>query len=118
MTIRGAFFNSVVGLLAATLPCYAGPCSQEIFATQILIDAKLNAAAASGPGGDTSVATMDHRQPTPESIAAAELRLGDLSSKKVHIIGAAMAHARKADAMGNLHSCLRALAVARRALSH
>src|ERR1017187_280792 len=82
-------------------PCYAGPCSKQIDELQVQIDAKLNRAAAAGPTGNETPAAMEHRQPTPKSIAAAEVRLGDVSQKVVAAVAEAIARARNADIVGD-----------------
>jgi hypothetical protein len=77
---------------------YAAPCSQEIERVQARIDAKLEAAARIGALAPESSAALLHRQPTPGSIAAAENRLGEVSSATVAAVAAAMARAREAKA--------------------
>ena len=72
---------SMAVFLLTIAPCHAGPCSKQIEELQIQIDAKLNAAAAAGPAGDETTAATDHRQPTPKSIAAAEVKLGTFPKK-------------------------------------
>ncbi len=80
------------------------------------IDATLNAIAAAGPSAPESIAATQHRQPTPESVAAAETRLGDMSPEKVQEVRTAMARAREADAADNQTACERALADVQRLL--
>jgi hypothetical protein len=41
---------SAAAFVASTIPAYAGPCSQEIEHVQARVDAKLEAAAGTGPG--------------------------------------------------------------------
>src|SRR6516165_2159532 len=94
----------------------AGPCSQQIDRLQAKIDAKLEAIAAVGRSARESSAATMHRQPTPESIAAAEANLGDVSSEKVQAAEAFMTRARDADRAGDQSACERALAEAQRVL--
>lgn len=102
-------FGVVVTLCCAPA-CLAGPCSQRIDEMQARIDARLEAAAAEGrTGKETTAATMN-RQPTPKSIAEAEVKLGDLSAQTVQAVGAAMARARKADQADDKAGCEQALA--------
>lgn len=103
--------------LAATISAsHAGPCAADIDATQGRIDAKVEAIAAAGPFmREGSFAGMSD-QPTPRSIAAAEVRSGELSRRKFNAIRAAMAQARAADAAGNTKACEKALARVRRVL--
>ena len=103
--------------LAASMPAsYAGPCSHEIDRVQAEIDARLETKAAAGPSARESTAATMHRQPTPGSIAAAEVRLGDVSPQKVEAVLAAMARAREADQAGHQSACEQALADVQRAL--
>jgi hypothetical protein len=56
-----------------------------------------------------------HRQPTPESIGAAESRLGEVSPENLQTMTAAMSRAREADRAGDQAACEEALASAQRA---
>jgi hypothetical protein len=105
-----------LALAALMSPSYAGPCSHEIDRVQAEIDARLNAIAAGGPAARERTAATMHRQPTPESIAAAEARLKELSPEKIEAVGAAMGRARAADGAGDQGACERALADVQRAL--
>jgi hypothetical protein len=117
MTIRRSLTTVAVILAASTSASYAGPCSEAIDRMQAKIDAKLEAAAAAGPSGmETGAATM-HRQPTPRSVAGAEVRLGDVSKEQAEVFGAAMVRAREADRVGDQGACEQALSDAERALS-
>jgi hypothetical protein len=102
--------------MASSLPGLAGPCSSEIDATQARIDARIDAEAAAGPAGAETVAATDHHQPTPKSIAEAEVRLGDITAKYAAKVGDAMARARKADLAGEGIACEEALALVRKSL--
>jgi hypothetical protein len=57
-----------------------------------------------------------HRQPTPGSLAAAESKLGEVSSHTVEVVAAAMARARKADLANDKSACEQALADVQRAI--
>ena len=116
MSIRGLILLGAVALAAPLSPSYAGPCSHDIDLMQARVDARLEAKAAAGPSARESTAATTRRQPTPESIAAAEERLGDVSPQKVEAVGAAMARARAADAAGDKSACEQALADVQRAL--
>jgi hypothetical protein len=116
MSIPRLLMVCAVALAASTSVSYAGPCSQAIDRVQAEIDAKLEARAAAGPSArETTAATMN-RQPTPNSIAAAEARLGDVSPQKVEAVEAAMARAHQSDQAGNQSACEQALADVQRAL--
>jgi hypothetical protein len=111
------FLVACAAALAASMPAsYAGPCSPEIDRVQAAIDARLEAKAAAGPSARESTAATAHRQPTPGSIAAAEARLGEVSSQKVEAVLAAMARAREADHAGHQSACEQALVDVQRAL--
>jgi hypothetical protein len=58
---------------------------------------------------------MTHRQPTPDSIAAAEARLKE--GERAEHAKAAMARARAADRAGDTSACQRALAEVQREIS-
>jgi predicted lipid-binding transport protein (Tim44 family) len=109
MTIQRLLILSAAALAASTIAGYAGPCSSEIDRMQARVDARLEANTAGGPAARESTAATMHRQPTPASIAAAESRLGEISSRTVSAISAAMARARKADRVGDKAACERAL---------
>jgi hypothetical protein len=108
---------ALAAMLAASADAaHAGPCSAQIDLMQARFDAKLASAARNGPTARETVAATDHRQPTPDSIAAAEARLGDLTPRTVEAIESGMARARKADAEGNKAACEAALAEVSRAI--
>jgi hypothetical protein len=116
MNIRRLLVLTAATLIFPAAQSYAGPCSKQILETQVRIDARLNSEAAAGPGAKETIAATDHRQPTPKSIAAAEVNFGDVSQKKAQVVGEAMARARKADLAGDRTDCEQALAEAQRAL--
>jgi hypothetical protein len=101
---------------ASMSACGAGPCSHEIDRAQAQVDARLEARAAAGPVARESTAALEHRQPTPGSIAAAESRLGEMSAQAVEALAAAMARAREADRAGDRNACEQALADVRRVI--
>ena len=102
---------AALALLAG--PAAAGPCAGEIHAFELELNAKLDAAAARGKGAPQTTAAQLHRQPTPDSFAAAEARAGDISEQDVVTIRKFMIEARKADDSGNLAACHKAIADAR-----
>ena len=82
MSIQRSLAVCVAVFAASISASFATPCSQDIDRVQTTIDAKLEAQAAAGrPARESTAATM-HRQPTPGSIAAAEVNLGDISAEK------------------------------------
>jgi hypothetical protein len=116
MMIRRLMVLSATALVASTVAGYAGPCSHDIDLMQSRVDAKLEAKAAAGPSARESGAATMHRQPTPGSIAAAESKLGEVSSDTVEAVKAAMARARKADLANDKSACEQALADVQRAI--
>jgi len=103
--------HSAAALVCLMSAATAGPCQHEIDRMQPLVDAVLEAAAGSGPAAAESLAARLHREPTPDSIAAAEKKLGEISSGT---IAAAMTRAREADRSGNQSACEQALAEVQR----
>ena len=116
MSIQRLLVACAAALAASVSAGYAGPCLHEIHRVQLEIDAKLNANAAAGPAARESTAATMNRQPTPESMAAAEARLGEVSPQKMEAVAAAMARARAADAASDKSACEQALADAQRAI--
>src|SRR5580692_8850057 len=94
----------------------AGPCAQGIDRLQAQFDSKLEANAAAGPSARESTAATMNRQPTPDSIAAAEAKLGEISPESVQAVQAGMARARDADRAGDQSTCEQALADVQRIL--
>jgi hypothetical protein len=74
MSIQRALAVCVAMIAASVSASFASPCSQDIDRTQAMIDAKLEAQAAAGRSARESTAATLHRQPTPGSIAAAEVQ--------------------------------------------
>jgi hypothetical protein len=108
MTMR-CLVTAAAIIVATCGASYAGPCSKEIDRVQAKIDAQLEAAAAAGsPGAESTGATL-HHQPTPDSIAAAEGQLGELSPDQATSVFAAMRRARDADAAGDQSACVKNL---------
>jgi hypothetical protein len=104
-------------VLAASISAsQAGPCSAAIDAMQGRIDAKLETVAASGRFAPQSISAGMSDQPTPHSMAAAEVRLGEIKRVTVRTVRRAMARARVADAAGKARRCERDLAVVQRVL--
>jgi hypothetical protein len=97
-------------LLAGASAAQAGPCTNQIAATQQKIN---QAAAAAPPGGagtpsaGQAIGAQLHHQPTPGEVANAEHRANAQGE-------AALEQAREADASGNADACTEALRQARR----
>jgi hypothetical protein len=54
---------------------------------QARIDAKIAAEEAAGKEGAESVPAMKHRQPTPKTMAEAEVKIGDVSERYAAEVG-------------------------------
>jgi hypothetical protein len=115
ITLRVLIFGAMA-VAASASAAHAGPCSDQIDAMQGRVDAKLEAKAAAGPTAKEGVAAGMSVQPTPQSIAVAEEKLGDISPRKVKAIKRGMARARVADKVGDLRACRKALAAVQRVL--
>jgi hypothetical protein len=110
MSIQRSLVICTIIFVASRSIAVAGPCSQAIDSLQAQFDAKLEAKAAAGPSARESTAATLNHQPTPNSIAAAEAKLGEISPETVQALKAAMAQAREADRAGDKSACERALA--------
>ncbi len=109
MTIAQKLLLGMTCLMLATLAARAGPCTKDIAGMQARIEAHMHALAATGPSGQQSVGAQMHRQPTPNSMANAERKLGDLSPDTIAKVNAAMDRAQKADKAGDEKACRKAL---------
>jgi len=105
MRVRQPLLGCAAALVVSMSASYASPCSQEIDRQQAELDLMF--------ARESTAATL-HRQPTPESIAAAESKL-EVSPEKLQALAAAMARAREADRAGDPIACEQALADAQRA---
>jgi hypothetical protein len=74
------------------------------------------AKAQAGPAASESAAATMHRQPTPSSIGAAEIELGETSPEVFNAVQSALALALNADGAGDQSACEQALADAKRLL--
>jgi hypothetical protein len=102
---------SALALAASISVSLAGPCYAEIDAMVNRIDTFLNARAAAGPGApQQSTLAGRHVQPTPNSVANAEEKVGGISPETVVQIREGIARARVADAAGDDVACKEALA--------
>jgi hypothetical protein len=110
MAILRATAGLIITFTASISVSHAGPCADQIGHVQVGLDARLAAKAATGPSAAEGASATMHRQPTPGSIAAAEEKLGNLSSEKAGAILQAMARARAADSAGDKDACEQALA--------
>ena len=79
-------------------------------------DASASAIAERGRFAPQSVAAGMSVQPTPRSMAAAEVKLGELNQHLIRNMRRAMTRARAADARGNARRCEKELSRVQRAL--
>ena len=111
-------FALVLALAALPSAAWAGPCTRGITKLQVAFDGRLDAAAANGPSGAETTDAKLHHQPTPQSIAQAEAKLGDSTPEMGRAFADAMQRARAADAANDKAGCRSALADARAALKN
>ena len=116
MNIQRSMLACAATLAASMSAAYAGPCSPEITQVQEQIDASMHAKANAGPTAPESTAAKMHHQPTPSSLAAAQVELGQTSPERFNAINAAMARALEADGAGDQSACEQALADVKRLL--
>jgi hypothetical protein len=115
MNIQRSTLACATALAASMSATYAGPCSPEIIRVQEIIDADIHAKARTVTAPESRAAKA-HRQPTPGSIAAAEVELGQISPQLRDAVKAAIARALKADGAGDRSTCEQALADVKRLL--
>jgi hypothetical protein len=117
MSVHSVALLALALSIAAPLSSLAGPCSSQIDDMQARIDARIAAEAAAGKEGAESVSAMKHHQPTPKTLAEAEVKIGDVTEKYAAKVGHAMAQARSADLAGDGAACEKALDLVRRSLA-
>jgi hypothetical protein len=117
MTMLRLLVPGAAALALSTTVSRAGPCTPQIAQAQAQIDARLAANAAAGPEAREGSSALRSRQPTPQSIAEAESKLGEISQQLLASVGTGMARAREADLAGDAKACEDALADVRRALA-
>jgi hypothetical protein len=109
MIVRYATAVMGMAFVLGAAMAHAGPCTDQIYQTDLDVAKILDSAAAQGRAApETAFATM-HRQPTPGSVASAEQQAGDLTSEEAQAITEAMDEARHADDAGDRDGCEKAL---------
>jgi hypothetical protein len=117
MKIVAMFALSASMVAASWSASLAGPCTAEIDAMMVRINAALQARVAAGPSAQQQGVTAGrHVQPTPRSIASAEEKLGGLSPEIDAQVRSAMVRARAADEAGDDIACKEALAEVQRVI--
>ncbi|WP_245411036.1 hypothetical protein [Microvirga flavescens] len=104
MFVRFAVFACA---LACGSSAFAGPCAPMIDRAQTQVDARIDALAGKGRSAPESTGALRHQQPTPESIARAEQKLGEGFKAEPALV--LLAQARKADEAGDMAGCEKAL---------
>jgi hypothetical protein len=119
MTTRTLWTLALAAAVAAAIaaPAFAGPCTSQIDKAQADFDRRLDAEAAEGASGPESVDATLHHQPTPQTIAEAEAKLGDISPDLAQSFIDALHRARDADDAGKAAECRQAVADARAILN-
>src|SRR5262245_21525733 len=107
MNIRRSTLACAAALAASISATYAGPCSPEIARAQDVIDARIHAKARAATG---PVPARTNNQPTPGSVAAAEVELGQTSPELFYAVKTLMERAIAADGTGDKTACEQALA--------
>src|SRR5712691_8808029 len=77
MSIRKLLILSLAAVGLSVKPGFAGPCMRDIDRAWVEIGPKVQARIGAGRSAPQSVAAALHRQPTPNSVAAAEETLGE-----------------------------------------
>lgn len=117
MIVRHVTAGAGMAVILGAAPALAGPCTDRIYETDLIVAKLLDSAAAQGrPAAQSTFATM-HRQPTPGSVASAEQQAGDLTADEVQAITEAMDVARHADDSGDRAGCEKALSEVDRMLN-
>jgi len=107
----------VLGLAAVGLSAnvsYAGSCMQDVDRAWGELGPKMQARIGAGRSAPQSVTALRHDQPTPNSIAAAEEKLGE-RWLPMEMAVMALARAREADRLNDKDACEQALAAAQSA---
>ena len=116
MKFHSSIALSAVALFLTVAPSLASQCDKEMADVEAAFDAKLSAAAASGPSAPESTLATLHHQPTPGTVARAEAQLGDISPENARIVTDALDRAHAADERDDVQACRQDLAEARAAL--
>jgi hypothetical protein len=110
-----SFTMSAALMLTSASVAIASPCTEEIARLDAHLSALPTVSAQSTPSEPESSAARLHHQPTQESVAAAENRVGIVSAA---VLGAIklLETARTAERFGDQKACEQAIAEARQLL--
>ncbi|WP_210483657.1 hypothetical protein [Microvirga antarctica] len=104
--------GAVVTMVLSVGAAIAGPCTVDIDKMQARLDERVDSVAGKGATGKQAETAQLHHQPTPQSIAKAEEKLGE--GIPLEPAAAALVQARQADAAGDKAACEASLAEVRR----
>ena len=115
MSIQKLLVLSLVAVGLSANLSYAGSCMQDVDRAWGEFGPKMQARIGAGRSAPQSVAALHHYQPTPNSIAAAEEKLGE-RWLPMEMAVMALARAREADRLNDKDACEQALAEAQSVL--
>jgi hypothetical protein len=104
---------SAVAVALSTQPSRANTCSQDIDRAWAEVNTKIQARSGAGRSVPQGTTASLHRQPTQNSVAAAQERLVDVW-RPMETAVAALSRAREADRANDRAACDEALAEVRR----
>ena len=116
MTIARMLLLSAAMLSGTTGAVTAGPCTDAIDRAQARVDTKAEAANRTWHSAPQSAEALMHRQPTRDSITAAQTDANGLSPGAANSVSTALARARIADRNGDRTACERSVTDAQRAI--
>jgi len=108
MSIQKLLVLSLAAVGLSANVSYAGSCMQDVDRTWGELGSKMQARIGAGRSAPQSVTALRHYQPTPNSIAAAEERLGE-RWLPMEMAVMALARAREADRLNDKDACEQAL---------
>jgi hypothetical protein len=114
-TIRKVLFVITTAIVLSPLPSAATPCTPEIDRAWAQINLKIQARIGAGRSTPQNSIALLHRQPTPNSVAAAHDLLNDVWLP-IEAAVSALSRARLADRDNDERTCRQALIEAQRAI--
>ena len=111
MSIKRLLVLSLAAVGLSVNLSYASSCMQDIDHAWVELGPKMQARIGAGRSAPQSAAALHHYQPTPNSIAAAEEKLGE-RWLPMEMAVMALARAREADRLNDKDACEQALAEA------
>jgi hypothetical protein len=115
VSAQEGFGLGAAAVALSTLPSRATPCARDIDRAWVEVGAKIQARIGAGRIAPQSAIALLHRQPTPNSIAAAEENLGGRWLSMETAV-TALARAREADRANDSGACEQAITEAQRAI--